>query len=204
MPATKPNAQVDKQTCIRKIALFGEELQTGGLNQPVRAFNIRQSNIEEKEAISQLHYYYSKTNSLTIFAAALDGYICFKEIVTKANNDPVSSLKEIWRNALLSESPSPFETDKLHLFGSDFQCRVWKSLIRTREGQLASYSQIAKLIGQPQASRAVATAIAANRIAISIPCHRIIRNNGNIGDFKWGKGLKQHLIKGEHRGELFL
>jgi len=80
----------------------------------------------------------------------------------------------------------------LHLVlkGTNFQLKVWEALLTIEEGQLVSYSQLAAMIGSPKASRAVGTAVASNQIGFLIPCHRVIRETGEIGNFRWGSTRK--------------
>jgi O-6-methylguanine DNA methyltransferase len=90
----------------------------------------------------------------------------------------------------------------LHMPGTDFQHRVWNALLCIPRGTLATYGQIAAFIGQPQAARAVGTAIGANRAAFLIPCHRVVRRSGDIGGFMWGVERKTAMIAteiGAHR-----
>ena len=82
----------------------------------------------------------------------------------------------------------------LHLRGTDFQLKVWEALLRIPEGQLSSYGQIAEQIGQPTASRAVGTAIGSNPVGYLIPCHRVIKSTGGIGDYRWGTTRKMAMI----------
>lgn len=83
---------------------------------------------------------------------------------------------------------------KLHLKGTDFQLKVWETLLRIPMGSLATYGQVAAGIDQPAASRAVGTAIGANPVAYLIPCHRVIRSSGEIGDYMWGSTRKTAII----------
>lgn len=78
--------------------------------------------------------------------------------------------------------------------GSKFQLRVWNALLKISPGELISYGQLAQNIGQPLASRAVGTAVGSNPLAFLIPCHRVIRGNGIIGQYRWGSGLKRIMI----------
>lgn len=80
---------------------------------------------------------------------------------------------------------------KLLLRGSPFQLRVWEALLSIPEGELASYRQVAGMIERPAAVRAVASAIARNDIAYLIPCHRVIRSNGDFGQYRWGSERKR-------------
>lgn len=82
----------------------------------------------------------------------------------------------------------------LFLKGTEFQLKVWKALVSLKTGQTASYSDIAHLIEQPTAVRAVATAIAKNPIAYLIPCHRVIKKSGEIHKYRWGSERKKELL----------
>ena len=77
------------------------------------------------------------------------------------------------------------------LAGTNFQLKVWEALLRIPPGRLCSYSGLAELVGRPSAIRAVASAVAANRIAYLIPCHRVIRSLGDFGEYRWGRARKQ-------------
>ncbi|EKR72014.1 methylated-DNA--[protein]-cysteine S-methyltransferase [Leptospira noguchii str. 2006001870] len=86
------------------------------------------------------------------------------------------------------------EKIKLHLKGTEFQIKVWEALLKIPEGQLSSYSDIADWIGQENASRAVGTAIGKNPIGYLIPCHRVIKSTGGIGEYRWGSERKMAMI----------
>ena len=79
---------------------------------------------------------------------------------------------------------------KLDLWGSAFQIQVWKALLEIPSSHLLSYKDVATLIGKPQANRAVGTAIGNNPVAYLIPCHRVIRKSGEIGNYRWGENRK--------------
>jgi AraC family transcriptional regulator, regulatory protein of adaptative response / methylated-DNA-[protein]-cysteine methyltransferase len=85
----------------------------------------------------------------------------------------------------------------LDIRGTAFQQRVWKALQQIPVGSTASYADIAKLIGMPNAVRAVAKACGANSLAVAIPCHRVIRNDGAISGYRWGAERKQSLLDRE-------
>ncbi len=85
-------------------------------------------------------------------------------------------------------------TIKLHLKGTDFQLKVWESLLTIPMGKLSTYGSLAGKIGNPKASRAVGTAIGSNPVAFLIPCHRVIQSTGNIGGYKWGSERKQLIV----------
>lgn len=85
-------------------------------------------------------------------------------------------------------------TIKLHLKGTDFQLKVWETLLKIPMGQLSTYGEIANQLANPKASRAVGTAIGSNPIAFLIPCHRVIQATGNLGGYMWGTTRKTALI----------
>ena len=83
------------------------------------------------------------------------------------------------------------------LIGTAFQRRVWDALMRIPRGQTCSYAQIATQLGAPRAARAVASACAHNRVAIVVPCHRVVRGDGSLGGYRWGLPLKQLVLQRE-------
>jgi AraC family transcriptional regulator of adaptative response/methylated-DNA-[protein]-cysteine methyltransferase len=85
----------------------------------------------------------------------------------------------------------------LDLCGTAFQIRVWRFLLGVTEGDVVSYSEVATGIGAPRAVRAAASACARNRIAVLVPCHRVIRADGGLGGYRWGLDLKRTLIDQE-------
>ncbi len=86
---------------------------------------------------------------------------------------------------------------KLHIYGTDFQLKVWKELLKIQQGSLTTYGDLAKQIQQPKASRAVGTAIGCNPIAYIIPCHRVIQQSGKLGGYRWGLARKRSIINWE-------
>jgi AraC family transcriptional regulator of adaptative response/methylated-DNA-[protein]-cysteine methyltransferase len=88
----------------------------------------------------------------------------------------------------------------LDVRGTAFQERVWRALRKIPPGKTATYSQIARRIGAPKATRAVAGACAANKLAIVIPCHRVVRNDGSLSGYAWGVERKRALIDREAAG----
>ncbi len=86
------------------------------------------------------------------------------------------------------------ENLKLLVRGTDFQIKVWQALLGIPYGNVASFQQIARSIGQPEAVRAVGGAVSANTILYLIPCHRIITQSGDVGDYNYGRARKQAMI----------
>ncbi len=85
----------------------------------------------------------------------------------------------------------------LDLRGTPFQRRVWQALRTIPRGATASYGQIARRIGEPQASRAVAAACASNPLALAVPCHRVIKGDGALSGYRWGVERKRVLLERE-------
>ena len=84
------------------------------------------------------------------------------------------------------------------LQGTDFQRRVWKMLQQIPYGETRTYSEVAAMMGQPSAARAVAQACAGNKVALVVPCHRVVRKDGSPGGYRWGVQRKRHLLQQEH------
>jgi AraC family transcriptional regulator of adaptative response/methylated-DNA-[protein]-cysteine methyltransferase len=85
----------------------------------------------------------------------------------------------------------------LDIRGTAFQARVWRALRKIPLGKTASYSEIAATLGQPKAVRAVAQACAANKLALIVPCHRVVRSDGDLGGYRWGVERKRALLARE-------
>ena len=85
----------------------------------------------------------------------------------------------------------------LDVQGTAFQRRVWQALRKIPVGRTVSYSDIARRIGAPKSVRAVAQAIAANKLAVAIPCHRVVRSDGSLSGYRWGVERKRALLDRE-------
>ena len=96
--------------------------------------------------------------------------------------------------AILQHHPNQLAQIKLHLKGTDFQLKVWQSLLKIPMGQLSTYGQLAKAIDHAKAARAVGTAIGSNPVAFLIPCHRVIQATGALGGYEWGSVRKTAMI----------
>lgn len=83
---------------------------------------------------------------------------------------------------------------KLHLHGTNFQLKVWETLLKVPLGTVSTYGSIASIIDNPKSARAVGTAIGRNPVAFLIPCHRVIQSSGNIGGYMWGEARKSAII----------
>lgn len=106
-----------------------------------------------------------------------------------------------WHQRLLEwlEYPKAYPDIPLDQVGTPFQLRVWAALCTIPSGETRSYQAIARSLGMPNATRAVANACAANRLALIIPCHRVIRSDGSLSGYRWGSARKQALLEREAR-----
>jgi AraC family transcriptional regulator, regulatory protein of adaptative response / methylated-DNA-[protein]-cysteine methyltransferase len=102
------------------------------------------------------------------------------------------------RNVVASiESPGPREELPLDIRGTAFQTRVWRALAKIPLGQTLSYSEVARRIGAPTSTRAVAAACASNVLAVVVPCHRVVGTNGKLTGYRWGLERKRAILKNE-------
>ena len=99
----------------------------------------------------------------------------------------------------LIEQPGTSLDLPLDIRGTAFQQRVWNALQQIPPGTTATYTEIAKKIGMPKAVRAVAQACGANALAVAIPCHRVIKNDGSLSGYRWGVDRKRALLEREAR-----
>ncbi len=132
-------------------------------------------------------------------------YLAFGEEIER----PLNELKELFPNAKLKEKLDDFQQSvlrffnqkwekseeiKLHLKGTQFQLKVWETLLKIPEGKLTTYGEIAEKIDNPKANRAVGTAVGSNPVSYLIPCHRVIRSTGVLGEYHWGRERKKAMI----------
>lgn len=114
--------------------------------------------------------------------------------VTAADPDFAIVLDQV---IAMVETPAQGLSLPLDIRGTAFQQRVWQALRAIPAGQTMSYAELANRIGQPEAVRAVAGACAANRIAVAIPCHRVLRSDGAVSGYRWGVERKRALLARE-------
>ena len=148
----------------------------------------------------RLRYGWSASPFGRLFAALTERGICSLSFHDAVNSDALAELRRDWPRATLIEDSGqvqalaatlfakPHKPGTLHLLlkGTHFQVQVWRALLQVGAGELIGYRSLAELCGHPRASRAVGSAMAHNRIAYLIPCHRVIRENGNWGGYRWG------------------
>ena len=112
---------------------------------------------------------------------------------------PSTDRLEQWVSALEAhlDHRAPRPDLPLDLRGTAFQLVVWRFLQTVPEGEVVSYRDVAQGVGRPKAIRAAASACAANRIAVLVPCHRVLRQNGELGGYRWGVERKRALVEAE-------
>ncbi|EQB2597502.1 bifunctional transcriptional activator/DNA repair enzyme AdaA [Aeromonas salmonicida] len=141
------------------------------------------------------------------FVALTPRGVCnFSFLDEKAPQTPLTTLAHSWPEAELREAPSRtqgvihtmFDGSKtadrpisLHVSGTNFQISVWRALLQIPPAKVVSYAQVASAVGNPKAARAVGLAVGANPVALMIPCHRVIQQNGKLGGYHWGETRKQ-------------
>lgn len=138
-------------------------------------------------------------------AFADDEQAARRQLPALADQWPLAQCREVpaetagWLARIFPGPDGPGANGPLRLLlrGSPFQLRVWEALLRIPAGELVSYQALAEHCGNRQASRAVASAVARNRIGYLIPCHRVIRANGHFGGYRWDPLRKQSLIAWE-------
>ena len=119
----------------------------------------------------------------------------------------LEEMKSSWFNSIFQEDHEltdsvvrsifePNANERLHVFvkGTNFQVKVWEALLRIPVGQLTTYHDIASAIGHPKAQQAVGSAVGSNMIAYLIPCHRVIRKDGILGEYRWSAARKKSII----------
>lgn len=133
-------------------------------------------------------------------------------LAPKQGFDPTHELSMLWPLTSFSENQknatllieAAFQANfplPIVLQGTEFQRRVWRELVRIPAGQVRTYVDLATQLGAPGAARAVGRALAANRIAHLIPCHRIVKKTGGIGQFRWGGAIKAALLARERANQ---
>jgi AraC family transcriptional regulator, regulatory protein of adaptative response / methylated-DNA-[protein]-cysteine methyltransferase len=117
----------------------------------------------------------------------------------RAEIAPAHSGLEKWVKEIVSrtEGNPPRRELPLDLMATAFQRRVWQELQNIPMGKTRTYAEVARSLGRPSASRAVARACATNPVSIVVPCHRVIRGDGNLAGYRWGIERKQQLLKKE-------
>ena len=156
----------------------------------------------------RINYSFAETPFGRVMVASTDKGICHLAFVDEGE-EALGSLKQLFPNAAYTQCPdrkqedalSVFNRDwskpdeiKLHLKGTSFQLKVWETLLKIPAGGLTTYADLATKSGHEGACRAVGTAIGRNPVAFLIPCHRVIKATGDIGNYHWGEVRKEAII----------
>lgn len=171
---------------------------------------------EYKKGADALQIYFAlrQTQLGLLLMAATERGVCFVHFGDSAVG-LIQSLHQEFPKAFLIPTPEHADSDldlwidalehhlagvgakpelPLHLTGTSFQLSVWRFLSTVKSSETVSYADVAKGIAKPAAYRAVANACGANKVAVLIPCHRVLRGDGAIGGYRWGVERKQYLL----------
>lgn len=155
----------------------------------------------------QISYQFLESPFGRLLVAATSKGIC-RMVFMEEEETALNELQALYPNAyyqnenhtcfarlpILFQPQQPWPQLKLHIKGTPFQLQVWQALLRIPEGRCISYGSMAKYLKQPNASRAVGTAIGANPVAFLIPCHRVIQATGALGGYRWGLPRKTAIL----------
>ncbi|TAH17829.1 MAG: methylated-DNA--[protein]-cysteine S-methyltransferase [Cytophagales bacterium] len=153
-------------------------------------------------------YSYAKSPFGNVIIASTSKGICYMTFFSNESS-ALLALRQYFPNALLKQGIDEMQQNalrifsydwsklpliKLHIKGTDFQLKVWEMLLKIPIGHLSTYGNIAEEISNPNAARAVGTAIGSNPVAFLIPCHRVIQASGVLGGYMWGTTRKAAII----------
>ncbi len=126
---------------------------------------------DEKQALNNLKHLFPNAS--------------FRQVVDTRQQNALFIFTQDWKD---------LSAIKLHLRGTPFQLKVWEALLKVPMGELTTYGALASSVGNARAQRAVGTAVGGNPVAFLIPCHRVIRSTGVIGNYHWGSNRKTAII----------
>ena len=156
----------------------------------------------------QIQYSFAETIFGDVVIASTAKGICYLSFVSEAKNEH-ENLFKLFPNAVFTQKTdlvqqnalkffrgdwSDLQKIKLHLKGTMFQLKVWQSLLKIPLGNVSTYTAVANAIENPNAKRAVGTAIGSNPVAFLIPCHRVIKSSGITGEYHWGSNRKTVIL----------
>ena len=157
----------------------------------------------------QINYSFVESPFGTLIVASTPKGICHMAFADEGDNAAFADLKERFPNAQYQQLTDKIQQNaififtqdwdklseiKLHLKGTPFQLKVWETLLKVPMGGLTTYAQLAGKVDNHKASRAVGSAVAGNPVALLIPCHRVIKSTGEIGQYHWGSPRKTAII----------
>ena len=156
-----------------------------------------------------IRYSFGESPFGNYLVASTDAGICNLLFYNQSSKEAEEELRLLWNNATFLEEETTYHQSvkkffgndtgdaaqiKLHLKGTPFQLKVWEALLKIPEGSLKSYTNIAEDIQNLTAQRAVGSAIGSNPVGFIIPCHRVIKSVGGIGEYRWGTERKMAII----------
>ena len=203
-----------------------QTIYEAGYDSPSRAYadnatpGLMPSKYKKGAQGEKIRYAHRETSLGSILVAATDRGICLVEFVEKEEalsvlkvHFPSAALQEgatdwkEWISEVVAQIDDPHRRQSndmalpLDRRGTVFQEKIWKALTKIPSGKTLSYTQLAQSLGQPNAARAVARACASNRLAVLVPCHRVIRESGDLAGYKWGLERKQQLLEQEAKDQ---
>ena len=160
-------------------------------------------------AALRINYSFADTPFGKVIVASTHKGICHMAFIDDGEEKALQQLKSNYPNAVYNQLVDRIQQNalfiftqdwrrldeiKLHLKGTDFQIKVWETLLKVPPGGLTTYATLAQQAGSAKASRAVGTAVGNNPVAFLIPCHRVIKSTGEIGQYHWGATRKNAII----------
>lgn len=158
----------------------------------------------------RIEYGFHETPFGTCLIGVTERGICWLSFVStsKTPKAELEAMKEHWNHSVFHQNQSLTQPlaetifgmssarEKLHLFvkGTNFQVKVWEALLRLPMGGVTTYQEIARQVENPKAMQAVGSAVGSNHIAYLIPCHRVIRKDGMLGEYRWDAIRKKSII----------
>ncbi len=198
---------------------LAEAAEAAGLSSQSRVYDlfttleaVTPQEYKEKGSGIRINYGFHETPFGLALIGVTERGVCWLSFIT-ADADPnfqLLEMKEHWHNSVFHQDQQLTESfitkifnrkdaeaqSKLHVFvkGTNFQIKVWEALLKLPVGSLTTYNDIAVQIQNPQAMQAVGSAVGSNHIAYLIPCHRVIRKDGILGEYRWSPTRKKSMI----------
>jgi AraC family transcriptional regulator, regulatory protein of adaptative response / methylated-DNA-[protein]-cysteine methyltransferase len=197
---------------------IAEAAELAGLSSQSRVYDlfttleaVTPQEYKEKGSGIRIEYGFHQTPFGECLVAVTERGICWISFVPVDSDHrfAVEEMKTCWHNSIFHENGELTKgfadqifasnnniSTKLHLFvkGTNFQVKVWDALLKIPAGNVTTYQDIARTIANPNAVQAVGSAVGSNHIAYLIPCHRVIRKNGILGEYRWSSTRKKTII----------
>jgi AraC family transcriptional regulator of adaptative response/methylated-DNA-[protein]-cysteine methyltransferase len=196
---------------------LSEAAEAAGLSSQSRVYDlfttleaVTPQEYKQKGSGIRVEYGFHPTRFGTCLIGITERGICWLSFLSPDQEPRIEleNMKHYWHNSVFHENQALTETfvqqvfqkeivsKKLHILvkGTNFQVKVWEALLRIPSGSLTTYQDIARQIDNPRALQAVGSAVGANPIAYLIPCHRVIRKDGVLGEYRWTPARKKSII----------